>query len=103
VTRGIELSKDYAIHPSADHEILFGDGRATAISSQYESHGLQSHVLLAACMTNQTAKELEGRGLFTSELLKLLRVAGTENITYRELIARLPDFTGCEDYLMISI
>ncbi|PSS02368.1 hypothetical protein PHLCEN_2v4061 [Hermanssonia centrifuga] len=56
--------------------------------------GLHTHVLLSACKEGETAKERCGRGAFTSVLLDTLRAVGTDKISYRDLITRLPDFAA---------
>ncbi|KAE9403636.1 hypothetical protein BT96DRAFT_878516 [Gymnopus androsaceus JB14] len=49
-----------------------------------------SHVLLAACTEQQTAREYGGRGVFASALISLLRSAVIHNLTYRDVIRMLP-------------
>jgi Caspase domain len=59
----------------------------------FQHHGLRSHVLLAACGAKELAFEQEGRGAFTSALLELLRTICAQNITYANLLQRLPTLT----------
>ena len=54
----------------------------------------RSHVLLAACGAKEEAKEIAQGGAFTSALLKTLETVGHNNVTYTELIHRLPLLPG---------
>ncbi|KAJ1301204.1 hypothetical protein OPQ81_003614 [Rhizoctonia solani] len=45
-----------------------------------------SHIHFAACGSHEKAIEENGRGVFTTELLKKIREARVENITYRNLM-----------------
>ena len=58
---------------------------------QFANGGLQSHVVLAACGSEQSAYEDRStrEGRFTSALLRALEVYGTDTMTYSELIRRL--------------
>ncbi|KIK68739.1 hypothetical protein GYMLUDRAFT_1008897 [Collybiopsis luxurians FD-317 M1] len=87
--RGVALPKTYNIPP----EVLKLESapRASKVAKGYEKSGLRSHVLLAACMRGQTAKERHGRGAFTSQLLELFKKEGVDKLTYKEIISRLPD------------
>ncbi|KAJ7289165.1 caspase domain-containing protein [Mycena rebaudengoi] len=58
-----------------------------------------SHVLLAACNEEETAREVEyadgtTRGRFSDSLIKCLRRVPLEDITYAELLTRLPSWSG---------
>jgi hypothetical protein len=53
-------------------------------------HGLRSHVLLAACGAKEIAYEDQGNGVFTAALLRLLSAVGAHNVTYANLLQRLP-------------
>ncbi len=68
--------------------------RGMSIPKESRYSGLASHVLLAACRSDQTAREdrITG-GLFTNVLLEQLRKAfreGATPMTYTALIQRLP-------------
>ncbi|KAI0309849.1 caspase domain-containing protein [Amylostereum chailletii] len=94
MVRGITLPKDYAIYPRLDEDVRLPGGlRATVVAPGHETTGMLSHVLLSACTEGQGAKERRRRGVFTLALLRILREVGTNRITYKDLIARLPDFT----------
>ncbi|KAF5342908.1 hypothetical protein D9758_015402 [Tetrapyrgos nigripes] len=90
--RSIELPQNYTIPLSIfpSHSDL-ESSRASAIAKGSENTGLRSHVLLAACLPNQDAKERHGSGAFTSALLTLLREHGLDQLTYQGVIANLPD------------
>ncbi|KAJ6624128.1 hypothetical protein B0H10DRAFT_1943333 [Mycena sp. CBHHK59/15] len=45
----------------------------------------------SACMEHQPAIENHGHGVFNQELLKLLRTAGADKLTYKQAIECLPD------------
>ncbi|KAF8170849.1 caspase domain-containing protein [Mycena galopus ATCC 62051] len=87
--RGIELPTGYTI----PLEVL-NEGAATragSIAPAYQTAGLRSHVLLAACMQGQQARERQGHGLFTSALLSVLRKEGVDRLTYKDVITRIGD------------
>jgi Caspase domain len=65
-----------------------------AIAPGFLHHGLKSHILLAACGRNELAYEEQGNGVFTNALLKLLSTIGAQNVTYANLLQRLPRLTG---------
>jgi len=79
------------IPPSLDKDI-WGSTRGTAIEPKFLKSGLSSHVLLAACGAQETAKEnLSGTGgVFTTALLDTLVSVGADKVTYTDLIQRLP-------------
>ncbi|THU80313.1 hypothetical protein K435DRAFT_972820 [Dendrothele bispora CBS 962.96] len=85
--RGVELPPNYIV-PASVLEAQ-SDERATTIADKYT--GLNSHVLLAACMQGQTAKERKGHGAFTSQLLSSLKEEGVDRVTYKDLVMRMPD------------
>lgn len=83
--RGVRLSGDTRLGADAlpaPHD---------SVSEQRRYQGLASHVLLAACNPQQQAHEKNGRGAFTLALTKLLRSANLENLTYADIIKRLPE------------
>lgn len=53
-----------------------------------------AHVLLAACGAEESAREEYGRGLFTQAFLKTLEKAGEEQLSYEDLMMRMPDLPG---------
>ena len=73
--------------------------------------GLRSHVLLAACGADETAKEDRTimRGDFTKAFLETLRTIGADKVTYTDLIQRipqLPEYVGYfrwRSYLLIAL
>ncbi len=56
--------------------------------------GSRSFVLLAACSSSEVAWEDEGRGRFTKALLQTLQSSEGLDLTYSELMKRLPRLTG---------
>jgi hypothetical protein len=92
--RGIELPEDYKVLSTVYEELLAtvpDDQREAVISKKFERVGPASHVLLAACSSQGTAKELNGRGNFTSALMRLIRSSDINTMTYRQIIAGLDD------------
>ncbi|KAA1472305.1 hypothetical protein DENSPDRAFT_897123 [Dentipellis sp. KUC8613] len=90
LVRGIEtnvkipsdLDKDIWSNSSGD--------RLAKIASGFSHSGLRSHVLLAACSAEETAKEEDKRGVFTKALLEALRMYGADKVTYKDLAQRIP-------------
>ncbi|KAG8754566.1 hypothetical protein FRC14_004946 [Serendipita sp. 396] len=64
------------------------------IPPEFKYLGSASHLLLAACASNQSAMENNGRGVFTQALLETITTLGVENLTYATLIKHLPDLPG---------
>ena len=62
-----------------------GLGRGTEVHSGFARIGLRSHVLLAACRSQELAYERTSRGLFTVALLKTLMDIGIGKLTYASL------------------
>jgi hypothetical protein len=89
VTRGFELPKTYQVAPDLLEELP--GTRATSIAEGFQTSGLLSHVLLAACTKEQTAKERQGRGAFTQAILALWKKESVELLTYKDVILHLPD------------
>ncbi|KAJ7884009.1 caspase domain-containing protein [Mycena leptocephala] len=73
----------------------------TAMSHRLWAPSATSHVLMAACRHDETARELEYdqgneliHGRFTKSLITWLRRVPLENTTYAELLNQLPVFPG---------
>ncbi|PVF95453.1 hypothetical protein CPB86DRAFT_590535 [Serendipita vermifera] len=64
--------------------------RSTAVPKGFQFSGVASHVLLAACASNERAIEEGGRGVFTRVFLDTVTRMGHKNLTYSELIRHLP-------------
>ncbi|KAA1472263.1 hypothetical protein DENSPDRAFT_881116 [Dentipellis sp. KUC8613] len=90
LVRGIETSAP--IPPDLDRDIWSdsSNDRAAQIASGFAHAGLRSHVLLAACSAEETAKEEKQRGIFTKALLEALRKYGADKVTYKDLAQRIP-------------
>ncbi|KAG8816674.1 hypothetical protein FRC17_000221 [Serendipita sp. 399] len=61
-----------------------------AVSSGSGYYDDTSHVLLAACASNEVAQEVNRQGAFTRALLETLTKDGIKNLTYDQLIKNLP-------------
>ena len=88
--RGIDVGN---IPPSNLDEDIWSafewSGRGTEVHSGFARKGLRSHVLLAACHSQELAYERTSRGVFTVALLKTLMDNGIE-LTYATLFDRMP-------------
>ena len=62
-----------------------GSERGTEVHSGFARKGLKSHVLLAACRSQELAYERTSRGAFTVALLKTLTDIGIDKLTYATL------------------
>ncbi|KAF7356191.1 hypothetical protein MVEN_00950400 [Mycena venus] len=95
------LSKSRPIPHAVDSHLWKGK-TDTVWSYRMWSTSATSHVLLAACHEDETAREVkykEGQnGRFTRSLIDLLRWAPLESITYEDLIDRLPRWSGQTPY-----
>ncbi|KAI0030583.1 hypothetical protein K488DRAFT_72058 [Vararia minispora EC-137] len=60
--------------------------RGVSNDGKFLHAGLSSHVLLAACGEEEEARERDGKGLFTHELIACLRQKGVDAFTYSDLI-----------------
>ncbi|KAF8817195.1 hypothetical protein BYT27DRAFT_7205049 [Phlegmacium glaucopus] len=98
--RGVPVTLPF---PSGlDEEILASNSRGTAIPERFLHAGLRSHVLLAACGSQEKARETNGSGYFTQALLYTLKKLRVDMIKYTELIDHLPKLPTqnpqCEGY-----
>ena len=60
----------------------------------YVNQHSRSHVLLAACSATESAKEVGGKGLFTTELLRALQEEpNVDQLSFLELTGRLRHLT----------
>ncbi|TFY62831.1 hypothetical protein EVG20_g6557 [Dentipellis fragilis] len=91
LVRGIEIKKP--VPSDLDKEIWSqsADDRATVVAAGFLQSGLRSHVLLAACGSEETAQEREGRGVFTKSFLETIISTGADKLTYRDIIQRIPN------------
>lgn len=55
-------------------------------------------MLLAACGVQESALEVDGRGVFTKALLETLEQVMSERVSYEELMWRMPDLSGYVRY-----
>ena len=65
------------------------------VYSGFAREGLRSHVLLAACHSQDFAYERTGRGVFTVALLETLMKIGIDKLTYATLFdVRMPPLSS---------
>jgi hypothetical protein len=71
-------------------------GRGTRVHSGFAHQGLRSHILLAACHSQELAYERTSRGVFTVALLKTLVHNGIDKLTYATLFdpSRMPPLSS---------
>jgi hypothetical protein len=81
---GFESSKDSGLY----------SGRGTEVLSSSARKGLRSHVLLAACHSQELAYERTSRGVFTVALLETLMKIGIDKLTYATLLDRMPPLSS---------
>ncbi|KAG8820400.1 hypothetical protein FRC17_010165, partial [Serendipita sp. 399] len=70
------------------------DKERAIFSGDIEHYGDATHVLLAACASDQRAFEVNGRGAFTKALVDTLNLVGMERMSYALLIRHLPQLPG---------
>ncbi|VDB88738.1 unnamed protein product [Peniophora sp. CBMAI 1063] len=92
LVRGISYEDD--LPDDLDEDLLGKHDATRAAAPQKVAVGLASHVLLAACQSDEVAGEERGRGLFSQALLETLKAVGAEKVTYLDLRRRLPDLPG---------
>jgi hypothetical protein len=78
--------------PDIDADILpkSSDTRHAIVAKGFAYQELRSHVLLAACGSEEFAYETEGIGDFTAALLNTLKQYGADRTTYKGCIYRFP-------------
>lgn len=76
--------------------------RGVSHSGKFLHAGLSSHVLLAACGEDEEARESEGKGLFTHELIARLRQKGVDVFTYSDLIIDVGRLAKCAIILVFG-
>ncbi|KAG9121557.1 hypothetical protein FRC07_002433 [Ceratobasidium sp. 392] len=90
----ITVVLDYlpALPADIDLDILpkKSEARHAVVAKGFAYQELRSHVLLAACGSQELAYETDGAGDFTTALLKTLKEYGADKTTYKGCIQRLP-------------
>lgn len=66
--------------------------RYTGIPDRFMYSGIRSHVLLAACRAEETARD----GYFTKALIEALRLVGSVKTTYTDIIKLIRPSLGFE-------
>jgi hypothetical protein len=82
-----------------DSEILQDDRRGSILAKGFSHREMRSHVLLAACGSDQLAYETNGHGDYTNALLTVLRTSGTEKLTYKGCAQRIPSIPKWVRYI----
>ncbi|KAF8200311.1 caspase domain-containing protein [Pholiota molesta] len=83
---GPELN--YRIPDDLDVDI-WGGKRALSVLPRLRHVGSASYVFFSACSSSELAKEDNGRGYFTSALLKLLKEVGSRTLPCSQIITRI--------------
>ncbi|KAB5591684.1 hypothetical protein CTheo_4892 [Ceratobasidium theobromae] len=73
-----------------DQDIIGTDARAPTVPKGFSHREMRSHVLLAACGSEERAYETNGHGDYTTALLAVLRTFGVDRLTYKGCMERLP-------------
>ncbi|VDB91742.1 unnamed protein product [Peniophora sp. CBMAI 1063] len=95
VPRGMEFKsvddKELTLDPMYQRDLWASAQRGIPYMANFANTGLTSHVVLAACGPDESAYEDREKheGRFTSAFLGVLENAGTDTLTYSELIGRL--------------
>ncbi|KAK0194156.1 caspase domain-containing protein [Armillaria mellea] len=88
--RSRQLFRPPKISPDCDSTIRTSvpASQVVPVTSGFSGTPWDSHILLAACSRLQTAKEVDGKGLFTHALLKVIRDrhAARGELTYQSLM-----------------
>ncbi|SJL10034.1 uncharacterized protein ARMOST_13416 [Armillaria ostoyae] len=89
-TRSRQLLQPPKVSPDCDSTIWSLAPKTQAVAG-FAGTPRDSHVLLAACSRSQTAKEVDGKGLFTRALLKVMRERSMAKgeLTYTSLMRSL--------------
>ena len=93
MVRGVNVGN---IPSDLDRDVWVGfesskvSGRGTEVNADFAHGGLRSHVLLAACGSEESALERSSRGLFTQKLLDALTTFEIDKLTYAGLLQRMP-------------
>ncbi|KAK0500063.1 caspase domain-containing protein [Armillaria luteobubalina] len=74
---------------NCDSTMVSRGSSGVKITSGFSGSLWDSHVLLAACNRRQSAWEVDGHGIFTRALLKIMGKTPVNELTYRSLIHRL--------------
>jgi len=97
--RFAEVANEVNLPADLDQDIWQGTSgdRSIKIAVGFLQCDLSSHVLLAACGAEETAKEDRTimRGNFTKVFLETVRTIGADKITYTDLIQRIPQLPEC--------
>ncbi|PPQ84732.1 hypothetical protein CVT25_013797 [Psilocybe cyanescens] len=73
-----------AYNPDIDRKISQGSQ-----NGMYSHSGLRSHVLLAACASDEKAYEHQDRGIFSTALLDLFQTVPLDQLRYCEILPRM--------------
>jgi hypothetical protein len=85
--RGVVLDDVLSLDLDQPEELSPLIVRSSQITTRSGVRGLGSHVLVAACKEEETAKETNGQGRFTVALLELFKRKGRmETLTYTDIL-----------------
>ncbi|KAH6911977.1 caspase domain-containing protein [Coprinopsis sp. MPI-PUGE-AT-0042] len=101
------------IPANIDEDLFSGEAfsltRGAHVLPKFRHHGIESHILLAACKPEELAHEFQGQGQFTAALLHALKSLDIGSITYSELVRQFkvlprqnPQCEGKVDRLLFS-
>ena len=72
--------------------------RGLRFAKGFAMKDMNSHILLAACSANELAREdkkaQDAHGRFTTALLELLRTVHPDQITYADILSKIPRIDG---------
>ncbi|EIM91753.1 uncharacterized protein STEHIDRAFT_135948 [Stereum hirsutum FP-91666 SS1] len=76
--------------------------RGTNVPPAFVLKGIHSHTLITSCGVQQRAWESGGRGMFTTALIKGLKLALRESISFNELMGMIPHIPGSFQYIFTT-
>jgi hypothetical protein len=95
---------NYRIPDDLDVDI-WGGKRALSVLPQLRHVGSASYVFLSACSSSELAKEDNGRGYFTSALLKLLKEVGSRTLPCSQIITcigKIPEYVFFQMFISLN-
>lgn len=100
--RVANLDNLLTLSATLDDDILGTDNRSSIIAKGFSHRDMRSHVLLAACGSDELSYETNARGDYTTALLSVLKASGASKLTYKGCMHRFPSLPKqnphCEGY-----
>lgn len=90
IARAVKITDFGPLPLDLDIDILGANTRASVVAKGFSHRDLRSHVLLAACGSDELAYETDARGDYTRALLGVLRSGDVNKLTYKGCMHRLP-------------